>query len=75
MLMAGASVTMMCSALLQHGIAHLRVVEEDMRLWMEEHEYVSVRQMQGSMSQQHCEDASAFERAHYVQALHTYRPG
>ena len=75
MLMAGASVTMMCSALLQHGITHLRVVEEDMRLWMEEHEYVSVRQMQGSMSQQHCEDAAAFGRAHYVQALHTYRPG
>jgi phosphoglycerate kinase/dihydroorotate dehydrogenase len=75
MLMAGASVTMMCSALLQHGIAHLRLVEEDMRLWMEEHEYVSVRQMQGSMSQQHCEDVSAFERAHSVHALHTYRPG
>lgn len=75
MLMAGASVTMMCSALLQHGIAYLRMVEEDMRHWMEEHEYVSVRQMQGSMSQQHCEDAAAFERAHYVQALHTYRPG
>jgi dihydroorotate dehydrogenase (fumarate) len=74
MLMAGASVTMMCSALLQQGIAHLRVVEKDMRLWMEEHEYVSVGQMQGSMSQQHCEDVSAFERAHYVHALHTYRP-
>ena len=75
MLMAGASVTMMCSALLQHGISHLRVVEEGIRLWMEEHEYVSVRQMQGSMSQQHCVDASTFERAHYMHALNTYRPG
>lgn len=75
MLMAGASVTMMCSALLQHGIAHLRAVEDGVRRWMDEHEYVSVRQMQGSMSQQHCVDASAFERAHYMQALNTYRPG
>jgi dihydroorotate dehydrogenase (fumarate) len=74
MLMAGASVTMMCSALLQYGITHLRVVEEEVRAWMEEHEYVSVRQMQGSMSQLHCADASAFERAHYMRALHTYRP-
>jgi dihydroorotate dehydrogenase (fumarate) len=73
MLMAGASVTMMCSALLQHGIPHLRAVEAGIRAWMEEHEYVSVRQMQGSMSQRHCEDPSAFERAHYMQALNTYR--
>jgi dihydroorotate dehydrogenase (fumarate) len=74
MLMAGASVTMMCSALLQHGIGHLRVVEEGIRLWMEEHEYVSVRQMQGSMSQQHCVDASTLN-GHTTCALNTYRPG
>lgn len=74
MLMAGARVTMMCSALLQLGIGHLRTVEAGLRTWMEEHEYVSVRQMQGSMSQQHGEDASAFERAQYMRALNTYKP-
>lgn len=74
MLMAGARVTMMCSALLQHGIGHLRAVEAGLHAWMEEHEYVSVRQMQGSMSQQHGEDASAFERAQYMRALNTYKP-
>lgn len=69
MLMAGARVTMMCSALLEHGIDHLRIVEQGMRDWMAQHEYTSVGQMQGSMSQQHCADPSAFERAQYMRAL------
>ena len=54
MLMAGASVTMLCSALLRHGIDHIRVVEQELAQWMEEHEYESVRQMQGSMCQYLC---------------------
>jgi len=74
MLMAGARITMMCSALLRHGPDHLRTVEADLRAWMEEHEYESVRQMQGSMSQTHCADPSAFERAQYMRALQSYRP-
>ena len=72
MLMVGARVTMMCSALLRHGIDHLRVVEQGLRDWMEAHEYASVRQMQGSMGQQHCPDPQAFERAHYMRALQSY---
>lgn len=72
MLMVGASVTMMCSALLRHGVEHLRTVEAAMRQWMETHEYTSVQQMQGSMSQQHCANPSAFERAQYMRALHSY---
>jgi dihydroorotate dehydrogenase (fumarate) len=74
MLMAGARVTMLCSALLKHGPDHLRTVEADLCAWMEEHEYESVHQMQGSMSQMHCADPSAFERAQYMRALQTYRP-
>ena len=74
MLMAGANATMLCSVLLKHGVEHLRVIEQEMRQWMTEHEYESVRQMQGSMSQIHCADPSAFERAQYMRALTTYRP-
>jgi len=40
--------------------------------WMEEHEYDSVEQLKGSLSQEHCPDASAFERAQYMRALSTY---
>jgi dihydroorotate dehydrogenase (fumarate) len=74
MLMAGAGVTMMASTLLRNGIDHLRVIEQDMRNWMIEHEYESVHQMQGSMSQQNCADPSAFERAQYIRALRSYHP-
>jgi len=74
LLMVGARVTMLCSVLLQRGIDHLRTVEAGLREWMERNEYDSVRQMQGSMSQQNCADASAFERAHYISSLHSYRP-
>lgn len=74
MMMVGANVTMMASALLKHGIDHLRVVEQEMLDWMEQHEYESIRQMQGSMSQIKVDDPSAFERAQYMRALTTYRP-
>jgi dihydroorotate dehydrogenase (fumarate) len=74
MLMAGASVTMLCSVLLRHGIDQIRVIDQGMREWMEEHEYQSVQQMQGSMSQNRCANPSAFERAQYMRALQSYKP-
>jgi dihydroorotate dehydrogenase (fumarate) len=72
MLMAGADVTMLCSVLLRRGIEHLRVIEREMSEWMEEHEYDSVEQLKGSMSQKNCPDPSAFERAQYMRALASY---
>lgn len=72
MLMAGADVTMLCSVLLRRGIEHIAVLEREMREWMEEHEYESVEQLKGSMSQKNCPDPSAFERAQYMRALATY---
>src|SRR6201987_3902302 len=66
LLMVGADVTMLCSALLRNGINHLRHLEHGLREWMETHEYDSVRQMKGSMSQMHCNDPGAFERAQYM---------
>jgi dihydroorotate dehydrogenase (fumarate) len=74
MLLVGANVTMMTAALLKNGIDHIRVVEAGLRRWMEEHEYESVDQMRGSVSQVHAEDPSAFERAQYMRALTMYRP-
>lgn len=74
MLMVGASVTQLCSVLLQRGIDHLRHIEKHLVGWLEEREYESVRQLRGSMSQKNCADPSAFERAQYVKTLHSYRP-
>ncbi len=74
MLMAGANITVLVSVLLRHGIEHISVIEAGMRHWMEEHEYESVKQMQGSMSQINCPDESAFERAQYMKAIQSYHP-
>ena len=73
LLMAGASVTMMVSALLRHGIDHLFAVEQDLKEWLEAHEYESIGQLQGSMSQINCPDPSAFERAQYLKSIQTYQ--
>lgn len=74
MLMVGADVTMMCSALLRNGPSHIARVLTDIDRWMFEHEYVSVKQMKGSMSQKSVADPAAFERANYMKALNTYKP-
>lgn len=73
-LMAGAKVTMMASELLQNGIRRIGVILDEMRRWMDEHEYESVAQMIGSISQQNCAEPSAFERANYMKTLASYRP-
>jgi dihydroorotate dehydrogenase (fumarate) len=72
MLMAGADVTMLCSALIRHGPGHIKAIEKDLVAWMEEHEYESVTQLKGSLSQKNCPAPSAFERAQYMKALATY---
>ena len=69
LLMVGASVTMLCSSLLRNGINHIRTLEQGLKEWMEKHEYESVKQMQGSMSQLRCPDPGAFERAQYMRAV------
>jgi dihydroorotate dehydrogenase (fumarate) len=74
MLMAGADVTMLCSVLLRKGMAQIAVIEQEMKRWMEEHEYESVAQMKGSMSQLKCPDPSAFERAQYMRIISTWKP-
>ncbi len=69
LLLVGADVTMMCSALLRHGVSHLETVENDLRHWMEKRGYASVAEMKGRLSQIHCPDPAAFERAQYLNAV------
>ena len=74
MLMVGANVTMLCSVLLGRGISYLKTLEQNIKTWMEEHEYKSVSQMRGSMSQMNCDNPAAFERAQYIRALQSFTP-
>lgn len=73
LLMAGACVTMFCSVLLQRGIGHLRVIEREMREWMEEHEFASVKELRGLMSDENIANPAAFERAQYLRGLTGFR--
>lgn len=71
-MMAGANVAMMTSALLKHGPAYASQLLQDITTWMETNEYESIRQMQGSMSQQGIGRRAAFERANYIKVLSSY---
>lgn len=73
MQMAGADIVMLCSVLLKNGLDSIREIETDMSRWLSEHDYESVRQLLGSMSQKNCSDPSAFERAHYMKAVMSYK--
>jgi dihydroorotate dehydrogenase (fumarate) len=73
-LMAGAKVTMMASELLQNGVRRIAQVLNELVEWLNEHEYESVMQMIGSMSQKHCAEPAAFERANYMKMLQSFRP-
>jgi dihydroorotate dehydrogenase (fumarate) len=70
--MAGANATQMVSALLQHGPDYLRQIHDDLARWLEEHEFASLRQMQGSMSLLRCGDPAAYQRANYIRLLQSW---
>ncbi|HZJ93406.1 MAG TPA: dihydroorotate dehydrogenase-like protein [Thiopseudomonas sp.] len=72
-LMAGADVTHLCSVLLQQGPQAVAEIGQAMRDWMTEHEYESVRQLKGSVCRDHAIDPSAYDRANYVQVMHSHR--
>ncbi len=71
-MMAGAKVAMMASELLEKGIGRISEILDDMTRWMEEHEYDSIAQMQGSMSQKNVAEPAAFERANYMKVLQSW---
>jgi dihydroorotate dehydrogenase (fumarate) len=72
LLLAGADVTMMASALLKSGVAHPQTVLAGVTAWMAENDYTSVEQLKGSLSQANAPDPEQFERTQYMRALVTY---
>ena len=71
-LLAGADVVHLCSVLLKQGVSRLSEILAELEQWLVEHEYESINQLKGSVSQQHAIDPSAYERANYVQVLDNY---
>jgi len=71
---AGANVTMLASELLKHGIKRLEILRNGVAAWLTEHEYESLEQLHGSMSQINVAEPAAFERANYMRVLDSYAP-
>lgn len=71
---AGANVAMMTSELLRNGIGRVHEILAEMRHWLEEHEYESIRDLHGSLSQINVAAPAAFERANYIQIVRSYTP-
>jgi dihydroorotate dehydrogenase (fumarate) len=72
LIMAGADVTMLCSALMRHGIEHIQRIEMEAAAWLRTHGYNSLSEIKGIMSQKNCPDPGAFERSQYVRGLSSY---
>ncbi|PWH12441.1 MAG: dihydroorotate dehydrogenase-like protein [Anaerolineae bacterium] len=72
-MMAGAQVVMIASEILKNGYNRIPDLLANMTAWMEEHEYHSIQQMQGSMSQKAVREPAAFERANYMRVLGSFR--
>jgi dihydroorotate dehydrogenase (fumarate) len=68
-LLAGADVAMMTSALLRDGPDHLRPLETQVRDWMDRHGFETVERLRGRLSQRSVPDPAAFERANYIKTL------
>jgi len=68
-LLAGADVAMMTSALLRHGPGHVRTVERELTELLAERDHDSVAQLRGSMSRSSMPDPEGFERANYMRTL------
>lgn len=71
-LLAGADVVHLCSVLLEQGVDRLTEIRNELEQWLTVHEYDSISQLKGSVSQQHAINPSAYERANYLQVLDSY---
>ena len=71
-MLSGARTAMLASELISKGIPRAHEILEEMQVWMEKHEYESIHQLQGSLSQQKVEEPAAFERANYMKALNKF---
>jgi dihydroorotate dehydrogenase (fumarate) len=72
-MMTGAKVAMMTSAILKNGTFHFKTVLDGITEWMEQHDYESIRQMQGSLNYRNVTDPAAYERANYMKILGSWR--
>ena len=68
-ILAGAKVAQVASAIYKHKAPHLGVMLRDMETWLKEKEYATIGDARGALSQAKCKDPETFERAQYIKVL------
>lgn len=68
-LFAGADVVMTASALLRHGIEHMKVLRDGLVADLTAREAASVADIRGRMSRDKVADRAAFDRVNYIRIL------
>ena len=71
-MMAGAKVAMVASTVLKNGPIKILELLTKTEEWMQAHDYSSIAQMCGSMSQKNVAEPAAFERVNYMKVLSSY---
>jgi dihydroorotate dehydrogenase (fumarate) len=72
-LLVGADITHLCSVLLRNGPEYIALLNQQLHNWLEEHEYESVQQMKGSLSQSCAINPAALEHSNYMHVIRSYR--
>jgi dihydroorotate dehydrogenase (fumarate) len=72
-IMAGAHAVQLVSSLLKRGPSYLATLRQELAQWLEEHEYHSLHQAQGSMNLEACPDPMVYARANYMLVLQSWR--
>jgi dihydroorotate dehydrogenase (fumarate) len=72
-LLAGADAVQMVSAILRHGPDYFKMMREGLERWMEWHHFTSIEEFRGRLSLRRIDDPHAYERGHYIRALHSWK--
>jgi dihydroorotate dehydrogenase (fumarate) len=71
-LLAGVDVVMTISALLEHGVGHMRTLVEGLTEWLEQRNIGAVSRIRGGLSQSKIGNPEDYERANYIKILQGY---
>lgn len=72
-LLVGADAVQMVSAILRHGADYFKKMLEGLDRWMQWHRFAGLDDFRGRLSLRPADDPDAFERAHYIRALQSWK--
>lgn len=64
-ILAGASTTQLCTAIYKNGLDYIKIMNAEIKTWMETKEFANIDQFKGLIAKRH-HDGGAFERVQYI---------